>query len=183
VRVEGYRPPIGDQARRAARRARGLAEVPQLIVVSASLDLPDDHPAFGDPHHPPLIVTHGAADPRRIDHLRDRAEVLQVGSGPDVDLPSLLGMLAARGAGRVLCEGGPRLAGALLAGGLIDEVFLTLAPTLVGGAAVRIVHDDVEVVRDLELVELHEHEGELLLRYRRPDRVPPASSRSGEAQR
>ena len=32
----------------------------------------------------------------------------------------------------VLCEGGPSLAGALSAAGLIDELFLTLAPLIVG---------------------------------------------------
>ena len=44
-------------------------------------------------------------------------------------------MLAAardRGGGMVLTEGGPRLLGQLAAGGLLDELFLTISPVLAG---------------------------------------------------
>jgi riboflavin biosynthesis pyrimidine reductase len=36
------------------------------------------------------------------------------------------------GARVALCEGGPHLAGTLVAGGLVDELYLTLAPQLLG---------------------------------------------------
>ena len=39
----------------------------------------------------------------------------------------------------VLCEGGPTILGALLAEGLVDELFLSLAPRLVGGHGPGIV--------------------------------------------
>jgi riboflavin biosynthesis pyrimidine reductase len=68
---------------------------------------------------------------------------------------------------RVLCEGGPRLNQVMLAGGALDEVFLTLAPTLVGGPVARIITGDEEAATPLELVSVYEHEGDLLLRYRR----------------
>jgi len=45
----------------------------------------------------------------------------------------VIGLLAERGHRRVLSEGGPRLSGELLADGLVDELFLTLSPVLLGG--------------------------------------------------
>jgi len=41
---------------------------------------------------------------------------------------------------RIDCEGGPRLIGALLAAGLVDELRLTISPMLVVGTAGRITN-------------------------------------------
>ncbi len=69
--------------------------------------------------------------------LRARgAEVLQL---PDpagqVDLAALLAELGRRGVNEVHVEAGPRLNGALLAAGLVDELLLYLAPCLLGDTA------------------------------------------------
>ena len=45
--------------------------------------------------------------------------------------------LAERSLRRVLCEGGPRLAGELHAARLVDELCLTLSPLVVSGPAAR----------------------------------------------
>jgi diaminohydroxyphosphoribosylaminopyrimidine deaminase/5-amino-6-(5-phosphoribosylamino)uracil reductase len=60
------------------------------------------------------------------------AEVLEVGPA---GLRGALQALAARGLLDVLCEGGPTLAGELLAGGLLDRVLLFVAPLIVGRGA------------------------------------------------
>jgi riboflavin biosynthesis pyrimidine reductase len=39
----------------------------------------------------------------------------------------------------ILCEGGPTLAGRFVADGLLDELNLTLAPTLIGGSSSRLI--------------------------------------------
>ena len=49
-----------------------------------------------------------------------------------ISLPALLPQLAGQGVNELLIECGPRLAGALLASGLVDELLLYLAPTLLG---------------------------------------------------
>ncbi|ROH89180.1 bifunctional diaminohydroxyphosphoribosylaminopyrimidine deaminase/5-amino-6-(5-phosphoribosylamino)uracil reductase RibD [Stagnimonas aquatica] len=49
-----------------------------------------------------------------------------------ISLPALLPLLAQRGVNELLVECGPRLAGALLASGLVDELLLYLAPALLG---------------------------------------------------
>jgi len=81
-----------------------------------------------------------------------------------VDLPGALDALAARGMTRVLCEGGPRLLGALLAAGRLDELCMTLAPTLVG-AAQGMVATALDRPVPLQLLHLVEQDGALLLRW------------------
>jgi len=91
-----------------------------------------------------------------------------VESGPDgrVDLTVLLRSLREEGIRALLCEGGPTLHGALQALGLVDELFLTIAPKLAGGVAPRIVEGDLPSIAELELAWLLEEEGELFARYR-----------------
>jgi riboflavin biosynthesis pyrimidine reductase len=167
VRIEGYGPATGTQARRRARRSKGLAPAPRLVIVSASLDLDPASRAFGAPDHPPLVVTHESAPASRQAVLAPVAELLRCGA-EEVDLHQALAELGRRGLHRILCEGGPSLNGALARLDAIDEVFLTIDPVLLAGDAPRIARSVEEVTpRRMRLVELREHEGELLLRYRR----------------
>ncbi len=167
VRDEGYGPLTGSSARRADRAARGLRRAPRLAIVSGSGRLDPDLGVFGDPDEVPLVLTGSGADPDALAAIEDRAEVLVIDGGDTVEADTLLGTLADLGLHRVLCEGGPRLNQALLTAGLVDEVFLTLAPLLVGGSAPRIIAGDGELATRFALTSVHEHEGELLLRYRR----------------
>ena len=68
----------------------------------------------------------------------------------------------------LLCEGGPTLNRALLAAGVVDELFLTLAPLLAGNAdAPRIVEgDDLPDPLSMQLAWVLRHGDELFLRYR-----------------
>ena len=68
----------------------------------------------------------------------------------------------------VLCEGGPTLNSFLLAADLVDELFLTLNPKLLGGAAALTIVAGREVVEpaELELVSLAEAASELFTRWR-----------------
>jgi riboflavin biosynthesis pyrimidine reductase len=66
----------------------------------------------------------------------------------------------------LLCEGGPHLHAQLVAAGLVDELFITVAPKLEGGAGPGLVEGLPEHTRELELVWLLEDEGELFTRYR-----------------
>lgn len=65
----------------------------------------------------------------------------------------------------MVCEGGPVLAARLLALDLVDELFLTLAPWMVGSGERRLIEGVLDPPRRLRLVEVREHEGDLLLRY------------------
>ena len=80
------------------------------------------------------------------------------------DLPRLMAELHERGVRSVLCEGGPTLNSFLFAAGLVDELFLTMNPKVVGGAAALTIVAGRELVEpaELDLVSVAEAEGELL---------------------
>jgi riboflavin biosynthesis pyrimidine reductase len=74
--------------------------------------------------------------------------------------------LGDHGARRILCEGGPTLNAALFEAGLVDELFVTIAPKLVGGASpLTLVQGGHFRQIRLELRSLNEVDGELFLRY------------------
>ncbi|MFP5309415.1 MAG: dihydrofolate reductase family protein [Actinomycetes bacterium] len=168
VRAEDYGPPTGDEARRRRRAAAGLAPVPRLVVVSGSLSLDPSARILSDPDHPPLLVGTTAArhrDPDRVAALEQRAEVVLL-DADRVDPAALLEVCAERGLVRLMVEGGPGLNAQLLAAGVVDELFLTLAPRLAGASEHRIVDGSLpDAPVELTLTSLLEHEGELLLRY------------------
>ena len=79
----------------------------------------------------------------------------------------LADLRARHGVRCVLCEGGPTLNGPLFAAGIVDELFLTISPALVGGRhPLTILEGELEVALALDLVQALEHDSTLLLRYR-----------------
>lgn len=104
----------------------GRAVQPIAAVVSRSCRLPLTNRFFSHPG-PRLVATCGRADPAGVAAARDAGAEVAVFGEAAVDLGALLGALRARGVAFLLCEGGPTLAGALLADGLVDELFLTHA--------------------------------------------------------
>jgi diaminohydroxyphosphoribosylaminopyrimidine deaminase/5-amino-6-(5-phosphoribosylamino)uracil reductase len=74
----------------------------------------------------------------------------EVGAGPDgrVDLCALLAALFGRGIRAVLLEGGPTLAGAFLAAGLVDQVIGYVAPKLLGAGRSALVDAGVTTIGD-----------------------------------
>ena len=113
-----------------------------------------------------VMIGAGTMRAERYSGLAKRLIVVE--SGPDgrADLTALLGSLREEGIRALLCEGGPTLHGALQVEGLVDELFLTIAPKLVGGEAPRIVEGVLPETAELELAWLLEHDGELFARYR-----------------
>jgi riboflavin biosynthesis pyrimidine reductase len=140
VRVEEYsgaRPTI---AQRQRRQARGQSEVPQLAIVTKSGRLDRDMPIFTRTEVPPLVCTCAAAADRMRRGLAGLAEVVECSADDPgrVDEAAVLATLADRRGYRVLTEGGPMLFGSFVERGMLDELCLTIAPSLVGGQGGRI---------------------------------------------
>ncbi len=134
VRAERYGPVRLTPAQRAERRDRwGITDIPPIAVVTRSGDLPAS--LFADHTQRPLLVTTTEVV-RTHPQLRDRADVLLAGN-TEVDIGVAIDRLRARGFRRVLCEGGPTLLDELIAADLIDEMCLTLSPTLAAAKPVR----------------------------------------------
>jgi riboflavin biosynthesis pyrimidine reductase len=115
------------------RTELGLAPQPTTIVVSASGNLDPSQPAFNAPDVPVVVATTkaGAAHLATLS-LPANMAVKIAGEGDRVPTQGLLGVIGDSGASLALCEGGPHLFSELLAAGLIDELFLTLAPQIIG---------------------------------------------------
>ena len=126
-------PPSAD-AYAAWRRVLGLAAAqPTTVIVSASGSLDPRHPGLHDPGVPVVIVTTSAGGSRlRAEGLPSTVEVIDVGAGDRVEPGAIVDVLRDHGLDVVVCEGGPTLMGTLVDAGLIDELFLTVAPQLAG---------------------------------------------------
>jgi riboflavin biosynthesis pyrimidine reductase len=134
-----------------------------LVLVSGRLDLPWDAPLFAEERGQILIFTASEAEPPET-----AASVEVVRHEGAVDLREALRYLRQeRGIRALLSEGGPHLHGQMQAGGLVDDLFVTIAPKLSGGEAPRILEGPLPGVVDLELAWLLEEDGELYARYRR----------------
>lgn len=114
-----------------------------------------------------VMIGHGTMRAERYGEISKRLVVVRSGPKGPADLPALLRGLREEGVEAVLCEGGPRLHGSLWAAGLVDELFLTIAPKLAGGEAPRILEGTLPRVEELEPAWLLEQDGELYARYRR----------------
>jgi riboflavin-specific deaminase-like protein len=169
VRVERYGRIIPNATTRERRVARGLVEEPLACIVSARLTLPDDLPLLNEPAARVAIVTPSAAS---LTGTSAQIEYVRAGSDGRLDLRLAMRELSERfGVRTLLCEGGPHLNAELLQAGLVDELFLSLAPKLTGGEdvtgeALRIVAGATfEQPLELELLGALENESDLFLRY------------------
>jgi len=115
-----------------------------------------------------VMIGAGTMRAERYGEIGRRLIVVKSGPEGRVDLAELLRSLRDEGVRALLCEGGPTLHASLQAAGLVDELFLTIAPKLSGGEqAPRIIEGELPTVAELELDWLLEEEGELFARYRR----------------
>jgi riboflavin-specific deaminase-like protein len=162
LRVERYGRMMKREELRDKREREGLARNPLAVVVSGRLDLPADLPLLQDPEQPVLIATGSDAI---LAGVGEQVAYARTGD----DLQRLMAILHDDHRVRsVLCEGGPTLNAFLLAAGLVDELFLTLSPKLIGGAAALTIVAGRDLVepRELELVWAAEGDGDLFTRWR-----------------
>ncbi len=131
----------GAAARQRVHEQRALADA---IVVGTGTVRADDPSltARGDAgellaHQPVPVVIGTGTVPAEARVFRHPQPAVVIGSR---DLPAALGELFERGIRHAYVEGGPTLASAFVAAGLVDEYLVFLAPVLIGGERLAL-HD------------------------------------------
>ena len=160
---------ISGPAYRKLRVQRGMALDPIKAVVSGSGSVPETARMFNPNGAPALIFTTERISPIRLEKLRSIAKVYLVG-GTKVDfqrVPEILGK--EYGVKQLLIEGGGQVNFEMFQAGLIDEVYLTLCPKIIGGRDVPTIVEgegfDFREIVDLELIDQHIIDNEIFLHY------------------
>lgn len=164
----GY--PWHDEARQARRVARGVRAEPLWAAVSTLGAFPTPPRMFeGGPDRTALFVSN-ATPPETLEALASQTKVIARGEH-EVPLDEMLHVFRHDlGVRTLCCLGGAALNARMLALGLVDEVFVTIAPKIQNGRGGVTMFEGVAFPADalahLALKSVYSHESELYLRYR-----------------
>lgn len=164
-------PPVRIKAarRRDERRRMGKSSHPVSVILSRSMRLPREGRYWKDDQVERIIATTQQATDEQVVPFQDMAEVIRVDQDT-VDLHEFCRMLSDRGVERLLVEGGGEVNMAFWEAGLVDEVYLTLCPVVIGGSTAPTAADgkgfSSDDFRKLRLIESRRVGQELFLRYR-----------------
>lgn len=158
-----------DEAEAKRRGAAGLRPVPLWVVVSGRGNLPTDLRIFQGGRENVLVVVSEAAPAGRLAALEAVAQVRVLGEST-VPMRELARVLHDEWAVRRLYSiGGPTLNAAMLEAGVLDELFMTLAPKIQGGHGMASMIEGTpyppEDLRMATLLSLYGAGDELYMRY------------------
>lgn len=162
--LEGYGRMLGRAERRDRRLAQGRSAEPLACLVSRSGSVPSDLPLFAEPGARVVIFTSAEL---RLDGAQADIDVVRLDPGALTLTTVLRRLRADYEIELLLCEGGPMMFGSLLEEDLVDELFLTVSPTLAGGGSSPTITSGTEfpALRPLRLSWILERENFLYLRY------------------
>jgi 5-amino-6-(5-phosphoribosylamino)uracil reductase len=164
LRMEHYGRLLRKPERRRRRGRAGRTPEPLACIVTRSGDVPLEAPLFSEPEQRVVVFTPMELEVAELDA---QVELVVIDPG-ELTLTTVFRRLRSHHNVRsLLCEGGPTVFGSLLREGLVNELFLTLAPKLVGGGASPTIASGPEPLEltTLRPVWLLEHDGSLFLRY------------------
>jgi riboflavin-specific deaminase-like protein len=163
VRTERYGPITKTPELAEKRRREGSRPDAIAVIVSGSLNVPEDLPLLQDPASRVVIMTSSDSE---LTGVKAQVEYLRA-TGPFDMRPLMRQLHSDYGVRSVLCEGGPTVNASLIPYGLVDELFLTIAPSIAGGAdALTIVAGQpLPELQALALLFLLRADDELFLRY------------------
>ncbi len=114
---------------RDLRRRLGRTDQPRLVVVTARGDIDVDHHGLRDGA---LILTTDSGAERLRGRVGPHVVLRSLGGDAQIRMQAVVDAVHSEGHEVVLTEGGPTLIGQLLAADLLDELFLTVSPTVFG---------------------------------------------------
>ncbi|MBJ7459362.1 MAG: dihydrofolate reductase family protein [Thermoleophilaceae bacterium] len=160
VAAESYNAPARSLEVQRRRIAAGLQPRPLVATVTRAGELPVDAPMFSDPD---LRVAVFSEAELVLDSVS--AEILQTRTTDPAEM--LRALRDEHGVRSVLLEGGPRINGLFFERELVDELFLTIAPTLIGsGDPFPIIAGALPGQQQLHLISALVGDEHLFLRYR-----------------
>jgi riboflavin-specific deaminase-like protein len=164
LRTERYGRLVRDPERRRRRASSGLRPDPLACILSRSGDVPIDIPLFAAPESHIVVFTPVELD---VSQLRAQVDVIHLDPGELTPTTMMRRLRSDYDVRTLLCEGGPILFGALLREGLVDELFLSVAPKLTGGGNAPAITSGPELpeLQALSLVWALEQGSALYLRY------------------
>jgi riboflavin biosynthesis pyrimidine reductase len=166
VAAEGYHAIAAGSPVGRLRSALGRDPTAPIVVVSGRASLaPDDQLVTGAVSGT-VLITCEAADRARREALVSAGVAVLVCGADEVDLPAALDQLADRGLTQLVCEGGPALFRSAVAAGVVDELDLSIAPLLAGGAPGVLGSGALPLPVPARLVQVLEEDGYLFTRYR-----------------
>jgi riboflavin biosynthesis pyrimidine reductase len=162
VREESDAVLIGASTMRAERYSPMLGRS-RIAIVSKTLDLPWDEPAFRESTHTPIVITDGSAPADRMQLAADHADLLVLGD-LDRDPGMMITALHERGLSRIICEGGARLLGSLVEVDAVQEFDIAVSPIFMGAGQV-LLEAHLEKPKHLRLMHVIEDDGFIFTRY------------------
>jgi diaminohydroxyphosphoribosylaminopyrimidine deaminase/5-amino-6-(5-phosphoribosylamino)uracil reductase len=107
---------------------------PLRVIVSSNFSIPSGSKLFNEPGNVLVATSENKMPPELIENKR--LEVLALPNvNKQVNLQSLMEELSKREINELMVEAGPTLSGAMIANGLVDELLVYLAPTILGDKA------------------------------------------------
>lgn len=165
--------PEDAEAFAALRRLEGRRDVPLLVVLTRSGNVPAHAPTLDNPALPVLIATTAKGARRAHAILGDREWVRYLETGAELNQHAIMRHLRDQGIATLLCEAGPQVYGSLLRDSLIDEAFVTISPIMLGETDERRRPSLIEGVAfgyeqppQLRLLSVHRHGSYLYLHSR-----------------
>jgi diaminohydroxyphosphoribosylaminopyrimidine deaminase/5-amino-6-(5-phosphoribosylamino)uracil reductase len=126
---------------------RALVRQPLRAVLDSSLRTPAQAHVLQGAQQTVLFHSPDSSIPIQLQGTGAQFETLPLREGA-LDLVQLLNALSERQCNEILIESGPRLAGALLQQGLLDELIVYMAPTLMGSSARPLLDLPLHVMAD-----------------------------------
>lgn len=118
---------------RKIRVKHGLSEYNLRIIVSGSGTINPDAEIFKHRFSPIIILTTGRAG-KRLKKLRESADEVKICGDKEIDFVQACQWLRKKwNVKTLLCEGGGEINDALLRANLVNEIYLTLCPIILGG--------------------------------------------------
>ena len=135
---------------RKQRLKNGLKEFPLRIIASGSGSIDPNANIFKKRFSPIVILTTERISKAKLKSLRTAAEA-EIFGRREIDFRAAFRWLREKWkVKRLLCEGGGELHGALIRADLLDELHLTICPTIFGGRSAPTIADGENIEHLIE---------------------------------